>query len=44
MAQTGELATDRWNPDDQRHLCGAFRDNRTVPFEGVLVSDFNSKE
>ncbi|KAI1470160.1 uncharacterized protein F4812DRAFT_316106 [Daldinia caldariorum] len=27
----------RWNHDDQRHLCGAYRDNRVVPYEGVLV-------
>ncbi|KAG9634645.1 hypothetical protein KCU77_g7603, partial [Aureobasidium melanogenum] len=24
----------RWNRDDQRHLCGAYRDNRIVPYEG----------
>lgn len=29
----------RWNHDDQRHLCGAYRDNRIVPYEGILVSD-----
>lgn len=29
----------RWNHDDQRHLCGAYRDNRVVPYEGILVSD-----
>lgn len=28
----------RWNHDDQRHLCGAYRDNRVVPYEGILVS------
>ncbi|KAK3336028.1 hypothetical protein B0T19DRAFT_26143 [Cercophora scortea] len=28
----------RWNHDDQRHLCGAYRDNRVVPYEGVQVS------
>ncbi|EXJ84845.1 hypothetical protein A1O3_05519 [Capronia epimyces CBS 606.96] len=28
----------RWNHDDQRHLCGAYRDNRVVPYEGVLAS------
>ncbi|KAJ4298220.1 hypothetical protein N0V90_006119 [Kalmusia sp. IMI 367209] len=38
MQQTGDLTTDRWNKDDQRHLCGAFRDNRVVPYEGVLAS------
>ncbi|KAJ4258990.1 hypothetical protein NW762_008078 [Fusarium torreyae] len=31
----------RWNHDDQRHLCGAYRDNRVVPYEGILVSDMN---
>lgn len=40
MLQTGDLMVDRWNADDQRHLCGAFRDNRIVPFEGVSVADF----
>ena len=34
MLQTGDLKLDRWNHDDQRHLCGAFRDNRVVPNEG----------
>ncbi|KAL4888833.1 hypothetical protein BDV59DRAFT_210956 [Aspergillus ambiguus] len=27
----------RWNKDDQRHLCGAYRDNREVPYEGITV-------
>jgi hypothetical protein len=31
----------RWNHDDQRHLCGAYRDNRIVPYEGILVSDMS---
>ncbi|KAI1760713.1 hypothetical protein GGR53DRAFT_508752 [Hypoxylon sp. FL1150] len=31
----------RWNHDDQRHLCGAYRDNRVVPYEGVLVSSLS---
>jgi hypothetical protein len=35
-----ELITDTWGPDDQRHRCGAFRDNRIVPYEGVPVSSF----
>jgi hypothetical protein len=29
----------RWNRDDQRHLCGAYRDNRIVPYEGILLSE-----
>lgn len=31
----------RWNHDDQRHLCGAYRDNRVVPYEGVKVADMS---
>ena len=34
----------RWNHDDQRHLCGAYRDNRIVPYEGVLVSDMSDTQ
>ncbi|KAI1338669.1 hypothetical protein F5Y15DRAFT_416892 [Xylariaceae sp. FL0016] len=46
-AQTYKLMKDpampkgRWNHDDQRHLCGAYRDNRVVPYEGVLVSSMS---
>jgi hypothetical protein len=29
----------RWNHDDQRHLCGAYRDNRVVPYEGIIVME-----
>ncbi|KAI1408745.1 hypothetical protein F5Y13DRAFT_171689 [Hypoxylon sp. FL1857] len=31
----------RWNHDDQRHLCGAYRDNRVVPYEGVVVGSLS---
>ncbi|KAF4968527.1 hypothetical protein FSARC_4094 [Fusarium sarcochroum] len=34
----------RWNHDDQRHLCGAYRDNRVVPYEGILVSDMDDTQ
>lgn len=34
----------RWNKDDQRHLCGAYRDNRQVPYEGILVSSFDEEQ
>lgn len=34
----------RWNHDDQRHLCGAYRDNRVVPYEGVLVSEMSAEQ
>ncbi|KAJ5124502.1 uncharacterized protein N7515_008327 [Penicillium bovifimosum] len=35
------MPTGRWNKDDQRHLCGAYRDNREVPYEGVCVEGFD---
>lgn len=44
MLQSGDLKVDRWNQDDQRHLCGAFRDNRVVPYEGVKVSTMTSEQ
>ena len=44
MREIGDLVTDRWNQDDQRHLCGAFRDNRIVPYEGVRVSDLDEQQ
>ncbi|KAF2191546.1 hypothetical protein K469DRAFT_373683 [Zopfia rhizophila CBS 207.26] len=44
MKQTGDLTTDRWNKDDQRHLCGAFRDNRIVPYEGITVSSLTPQQ
>lgn len=34
-----EMPPGRWNRDDQRHLCGAYRDNRVVPYEGVVVAE-----
>lgn len=38
-----DMPVGRWNHDDQRHLCGAFRDNRIVPYEGILVSDMEEE-
>ncbi|WP_203047665.1 DUF3500 domain-containing protein [Pimelobacter simplex] len=29
----------RVHPGDERHLAGAFQDNRVIPFEGVCVAD-----
>ncbi|KAI1428119.1 hypothetical protein F5Y12DRAFT_75143 [Xylaria sp. FL1777] len=34
----------RWNHDDQRQLCGAYRDNRVVPYEGVTVSSLGAEQ
>lgn len=31
----------RWHPADQRHLGGAFQDNRVIPYKGVPVSAFD---
>lgn len=39
-----ELITDTWGPDDQRHQCGAFRDNRIVPYAGVLASSLSAEQ
>jgi hypothetical protein len=44
MLQTGNLIEDRWNQDDQRHVCGAFRDNRIVPEEGVCIAELNGDQ
>ncbi|CAI6334761.1 unnamed protein product [Periconia digitata] len=38
MKITGDLVTDTWNKDDQRHQLGAFRDNRVVPPSGLPLS------
>ncbi|KAI0173434.1 hypothetical protein GGR52DRAFT_387379 [Hypoxylon sp. FL1284] len=34
----------RWNHDDQRHLLGAYRDNRVVPYEGVVVGELSAAQ
>ncbi|KAL1900674.1 hypothetical protein Sste5346_002399 [Sporothrix stenoceras] len=31
----------RWNPADQRQICGAFQDNRIVPYEGACLAGIN---
>ncbi|KAL5041111.1 hypothetical protein BDW71DRAFT_213387 [Aspergillus fruticulosus] len=35
------MPSDRWNPADQsqRHLGGAFQDNRVIPYEGIKAED-----
>lgn len=32
----------RWNPGDERHLGGAFQDNRVIPYEGIPAIEFNA--
>ncbi|MBF6193638.1 DUF3500 domain-containing protein [Nocardia implantans] len=33
----------RVHPGDERHLAGAFQDNRQIPFEGVRVAELSSQ-
>ncbi|KAI8959607.1 hypothetical protein F5Y11DRAFT_298775 [Daldinia sp. FL1419] len=39
-----KMPRGRWNHDDQRHLCGAYRDNRVVPYEGILVGKLSATQ
>ncbi|KAF5863620.1 hypothetical protein ETB97_009714 [Aspergillus alliaceus] len=39
-----DMPPGRWNRDDQRHVCGAYRDNREVPYEGILASSLNDEQ
>ncbi|KAM6529323.1 hypothetical protein FALCPG4_007462 [Fusarium falciforme] len=41
MMHDSAMPKGRWNPADQnqRHLAGAFQDNRVIPYEGVLALD-----
>jgi hypothetical protein len=39
-----KMPPGRYNEADQRHLCGAFQDNRQVPFEGVKVSEMTEHQ
>ncbi|KAK1641025.1 hypothetical protein BDP81DRAFT_457948 [Colletotrichum phormii] len=34
----------RWNRADQRHMAGAFQDNRVIPYEGVVVTDMPEEQ
>ena len=38
------MPANRWNRDDQRHLCGAYRDNRIIPYEGIIVSNMRKEQ
>lgn len=39
--QGSEYPEGRYHRADQRHLGGAFQDNRVIPYEGVLVTTFS---
>ncbi|WP_322044707.1 DUF3500 domain-containing protein [Paraburkholderia sp. J67] len=38
------MPSGRWNIADQRHMGGAFQDNRIVPYEGVRASEFSKRQ
>ncbi|KAF5528354.1 hypothetical protein CGCA056_v001327 [Colletotrichum aenigma] len=38
------MSEDRWHPADQRHLAGAFHDNRIIAYEGVLVTEMTTEQ
>lgn len=38
---TEGLPEGRLHPGDERHLAGAFQDNRVIPYEGVRVADLD---
>ncbi|ORY66185.1 uncharacterized protein BCR38DRAFT_456798 [Pseudomassariella vexata] len=37
-----KMPKGRWNHDDQRHVLGAYRDNRIVPYEGIVVDNLSA--
>lgn len=37
-----DMPPGRIHPGDERHLAGAFQDNRVIPFEGVPVADLSA--
>ncbi len=36
-----EMPKGRVHPGDERHLAGAFQDNRVIPYEGILVTEMD---
>ncbi|KAL2846679.1 hypothetical protein BJY01DRAFT_234487 [Aspergillus pseudoustus] len=39
-----EMPPGRFQRADQRHLCGAFQDNRVVPYEGIKATEFSESQ
>lgn len=39
-----EIPTSRWHRADQRHLGGAFQDNRIIPYEGIRVEELTKEQ
>lgn len=42
LLEDPEMPPGRWHLADQRHLGGAFHDNRIIPYEGVCASAFTA--
>ncbi|KEF50976.1 uncharacterized protein A1O9_12974 [Exophiala aquamarina CBS 119918] len=42
--QGSEYPEWRYHPADQRHLGGAFQDNRVIPYEGLKVTGFSAAQ
>lgn len=38
------MPPERFNFADQRHLAGAFQDNRVIPLEGICAAEFNASQ
>ncbi len=38
------MPADRLHPADERHLAGAFRDNRLIPYEGISAFDLDDDQ
>lgn len=38
-----QMPAGRYHEADQRHLCGAFQDNRKVPYKGICVSELDEQ-
>lgn len=36
------MPTDRVHPADERHVAGAFRDNRVIPYEGIRATELDT--
>jgi len=41
MLRDPAMPEGRWHPGDERHLGGAFQDNRVIPYEGISVAQFS---
>lgn len=38
------MPSDRLHPADERHVAGAFRDNRVIPYEGVSAAELSRSQ